>query len=164
MSVNAMALPVISKRVRAFFAPVDRGAGTPAMWDVARGAAFDVDAPTSPWLDLGWVDGFARSDGSKVEALRAGAPASVTMQVRTAVDAQVKLRFASWGKLQMALACGTQQLNMLQEASGAEAAFDGGTAQTARVLLDGSTATVLKMSADDAAALTVGSWLAVDVD
>ena len=55
---------------------------------------------------------------TKVEALRTGAPAIVQSQVRTEVEATVSLEFESWGKLQMALAAGSQQMNLLATANG----------------------------------------------
>ena len=73
--------PVV-RRVRAYFAPVARAAGVPVVFDPAQMGAFAVDAPPAPWVDLGWVYGFERKCGTKIEAVRTGAPAMAQMQVR----------------------------------------------------------------------------------
>ena len=62
----------VTTRVRAYFAPVNRAAGLPTLFDAAQLGRFDLDAPPAPWLDLGWVSRFARKSGTKVDALRAG--------------------------------------------------------------------------------------------
>ena len=95
------AVAPVTRRVRAYFAPVARAAGMATVWDPAGIAGFDVDAPPSPWVDLGWCSGFARKSGTKVEALVAGAPGMGLGQVRTEVAASVALEFESWGKLQL---------------------------------------------------------------
>jgi hypothetical protein len=135
----------------------------PALFDPAQLGAFAVNAPPSPWIDLGWVYGFTRKCGTKVEAVRAGAPAIAQMQVRTEIDATLALDFATWGKLQLALAAGTQQMNLLRAATGAAAAGSGGIAVAATVLLPGSTAGVLQLGTA-ASGFTVGETVAVDVD
>jgi hypothetical protein len=155
--------PVI-KRVRAYFAPVNRTTKQPTIFDPSHIATFDVDAPSAPWIGLGWIDGFKRKSSTKVEALDSGAPAVAQMQVRSDVDATVEFVFATWGKLQLALACGTQQMNVLKTASGVSAAGSGGVAMSAVTLQAGSTATVLQVGIDAAATFAVGELLAVDVD
>jgi hypothetical protein len=162
MSVDA-ASPVV-RRVRAYFAPVDRASGSVAGFDPARVGRFAVDAPPAPWVDLGWVHGFKRTSGTKVEAVRAGAPALTQMQVRTEVDATVELAFETWGKLQMALSAGTQQLNLLRGAPGGAAGASGGAAVPATVLLAGSTKQVLQVGAAASSGFAVGDRVAVDVD
>ena len=153
------------KRVRAYFAPVNRTAKAATIFDAAQSGAFALDAAPSPWVDLGWIEGFARKCATKVSAVRSGAPAVAQMQVRSEVEATVSFSFESWGKLQLALAAGTQQMNLLKTASGAVAAGSGGAAVPAVALANGtSTATVLQMSARDAAAFSVGELIAVDVD
>jgi hypothetical protein len=152
--------PVV-RRVRAYFAPVARAAEVPTIFDPAQMGAFAVDSPPSPWTDLGWVYGFARKSGTKVEAVRTGAPAIAQLQVRTEIEATLALEFGTWGKVQLALAAGTQQMNLLRAASGSAAAGSGGVAVAATVFLPGSTASVLQM---DASGLAVGEMVAVDVD
>src|SRR5260370_14693016 len=105
--------------------------------------AFTLKAPPAPWVDLGWCSKFVRKSERKVGALTAGAPAVVQSQVRTQVEATVQLEFESWGKLQLALAAGSQQMNLLRTANGAAANGSGGLAATAIPLAAGSTATSL---------------------
>jgi hypothetical protein len=155
--------PVVG-RVRAYFAPVNRGTAQPTIFDAAQSGKFALDTPPAPWLDLGWIAGFARKCGTKVEAVRAGAPAVVQMQARTEIEATVAFGFESWGKLQLALAAGTQQMNLLAVASGATAEGSGGTGVAATALLTGSTASVLQVGATAAAGFAVGELVAVDVD
>lgn len=156
------ASPVV-RRVRAYFAPVTRSTGQPAVFDPAQGGAFAVNAPVAPWVDLGWVYEFARSSGTKVEAVRTGAPAVVQMQVRTEIEAVISMKFGSWGKLQLALAAGTQQMNLLRTAAGAVPSISGGLGVATTRLLPGSTASVLQVGTG-LAGFAVGDTVAVDVD
>ena len=161
------AVAPVTRRVRAYFAPVDRVAGVPTVFDAAQAGSFALDAPPAPWMDLGWCSGFARKSGagstSGVVALTTGAPAMVQSQVRTQVEATVQLEFESWGKLQLALAAGSQQMNLLQTAKGAAANGSGGVAATAVPLVAGSTATSLSVGAA-ATQFRVGELVAVDED
>ena len=157
--------PVVG-RVRAYFAPVARAIGTyetPTIFDAAQSGGFALDGPPAPWVDLGWIDGFVRKCGTKVVALRAGAAAVTQMQVRTEIEATVGFAFESWGKAQLALASGTQQMNLLKTAAGVAAAGSGGTAVAAVALGVGSTASVLQVGAATAG-FAVGELVAVDVD
>jgi hypothetical protein len=155
----------VSGRVRAYFAPVNRSAGRPTLFDPAQTGSFPLDAPPAPWVDLGWVSRFTRKAETKVGALRSGAPAIVQTQVRTEIEATVALEFESWGKLQLAVASGSEQMNLLATAAGATANGSGGIAASA-VPLQGtdSSATTLDVGATAAAGFTVGSLVAVDVD
>lgn len=158
----------MTRRVRAYFAPVNRSVGAPTLFDAAQLGAFDLDAPPAPWVDLGWVSRFARKCGTKVDALRAGAPAMTVSQVRTEVEATLSLEFETWGKLQGTLASGSQQTNLLTTAEGAVFNGSGGVAAAPVPLLTGtgpaSTATSLNVGATAAAGFRVGSLVAVDVD
>jgi hypothetical protein len=156
-------VPVV-RRVRAYFAPVNRAAGVPTVFDAAQMGGFALDSPPVPWVDLGWCAGFARKSATKVGALRAGAPAMVQSQVLTEVEATVSLEFESWGKLQMALAAGSQQMNLLRTASGAAANGSGGVAAAAVALAAGSTASSLNVGTTAAAGFVVGDLVAVDMD
>jgi hypothetical protein len=149
--------------VRAYFAPVNRAAGVPAVFDAAQMGAFALSTPPAPWVDLGWCGGFSRKSLTKVGALRAGAPAVVQSQVRTEVEATVSLTFESWGKLQMALAAGSQQMNLLVTTAGAAANGSGGVAAAPVALAAGSTANSLNVGAA-ASQFSVGDLVAVDVD
>jgi hypothetical protein len=156
----------VTRRVRAYFAPVDRVSGTPTLFDPAHDGRFAVDTPPAPWTDLGWCTGFTRTTGSKIETLRTGAPATTSNQLRTEVDATVALEFATWGKLQLALTAGSQQMNLLlpvAATAGATGSGSGGVAEPAMPLLSGSTAASLQL--DSASAIfVVGGLLVVDID
>ncbi len=117
-----------------------------------------------PWLDLGWIQGFERTSGTAIAAVKTGAPTATQMQVRSDIEATVRFSFESWGKLQLSLAAGTQQMNLLAAASGAGAAGSGGTAMGATPLVAGSTATTLNVGVAAAVSFPVGGPVAVDAD
>jgi len=135
----------------------------PALFDAAQAGGFLLDAPPSPWIDLGWCSRFARKSATKVEALRTGAPAMVQTQVRSEIEATVSLEFESWGKLQMALAAGSQQMNLLATTAGATTNGSGGMAGAPIPLASGSTSSSLNVGAA-AANFGVGDLVAVDHD
>jgi hypothetical protein len=93
-----------------------------------------------------------------------GIPASPLEQVRETLEAHVSFDFLSWTKLTMALATGSQHLNLLAPASGAVPAADGAQAAAAVTVLSGSTATFVALAAADAANFTAGSIVALDTD
>ena len=151
MSVgNPLRLPLITRRVRAYFAPIDRTAGVPAGFDAALNAGWVLDAPPAPWLDLGWVSGFVRTSESKVLEVDAGSPAAVQVQARQRIGAAVQCQFTSWSRLAMALATGSDSVNLLAPGS---AALGLGA---------GSNASVLYVNGSSQ--LNAGSCVVVDVD
>ncbi len=113
MSTVTVAYPAITRRVRAYFAPVDRILGKPAVFDPSVQGDFDLDAPPAPWLDLGWIEGFTRKSSSEIGTLVAGLPGVTQAQTRGSVDARISLRFKTWNKLTMGLAAGSEHLNLL---------------------------------------------------
>lgn len=155
--------PVV-RRVRGYFAPVNRGTGMPVVFDPAQMAGFSLDAPPAPWVSLGWIRNFARKSASRTAPVMTGIPATVLEQAREVVDAQVSFQFLSWTKLTMALATGSQHMNLLPAAAGAAASADGAAAAPAVVIQSGATATMLPLAGADAAKFTAGQWVAVDVD
>jgi hypothetical protein len=155
----------IARRVRAYFAPVNRATQTPAIFDPSRLFNFNLDAPPAPWLSLGWIQEFVRKPLSKSASVLTGIPATTLEQVRESVGAQVGFQFLSWTKLTMALATGSQHMNVLAPASGSPtAAADGGTAAPAVTVQTGSTSTTVALTATDAAKFAPGSIIAIDVD
>ena len=104
-----------ARAVRAYVAPVDRAGGTFVAFDPASQGEFDLDSPPAPFLDLGWVENFQRASATKYEALRTGAAANISVQYRTQPESRLEFDLLSWGKLQLALSAGTQQLNVLAE-------------------------------------------------
>ena len=157
----------VTRRVRAYFAPVDRAAGQSTIFDASGIAGFNVNTPPAPWVDLGWCTSFMRKSGTKHEALHTGAPGIAVGQVRSEVEAHVSLEFESWGKLQLSLSAGVQQMNVLRVQPGAAANGSGGAAIAAVPLVAGSTATsatALDVGAASAVSFAVGDVVAVDVD
>ncbi len=153
-----------ARRVRAYFAPVNRATQTPVLFDPAEQGAFNLNAPPAPWLDLGWIQGFTRHSAGKSAPLLTGIPAAPLEQVRESLQAQVSLQFLSWTKLTMALATGSQHMNLLAPASGATPAADGAQAVPAVTVQSGSTATQIMLAATDAAQFLPGSMIALDAD
>jgi hypothetical protein len=167
MSAIAAVTPV-TRRIRVYFAPVNRAAARPTLFDPAQLGQFQLHTPPAPWIDLGWITKFVRKSGTKVIALQAGAPAAPTSQVRTEIEATVSFEFEAWGKLQAALASGSQQTNLLTTAASAAPNGSGGTAAAPVPLLTGtgpaSSATSLNVGPTAAASFSVGSLVAVDLD
>jgi len=165
MAKNWFSAPApVARRVRGYFAPANRTAQTPVLFDPASQGGFTLDSPPSPWISLGWIQNFARQAGSKTAPVLTGIPASPGSQVRETLDARVSLEFLNWTKLTMALATGSQHMNLLAPASGAALAADGATAATAVTVLSGSTSTFVALAAADAATFSAGSMIALDAD
>jgi hypothetical protein len=165
MSATWFSAPApVARRVRAYFAPVNRATQTPVLFDPAQQGGFSLDAPPSPWISLGWIQDFERKAGSKTSPLLTGIPAAPLEQVRESVAAQVGFQFLSWTKLTMALATGSQHMNLLAPASGATLAADGSAAAAAVTAQSGSTSTSILLDAADAAKFSAGGMIALDVD
>ena len=154
----------VARRVRAYFAPVNRASSTPTLFDPSQQGGFSLNSPPTPWLSLGWIQDFARKSASKSSAVNAGIPAAALEQVRETLQAEVSCEFLSWTKLTMALATGAHHMNLLSAASGAALAADGAAAAPAVVVQSGSTGSTIVLAAADAAKFTAGSKIAVDAD
>src|SRR5580693_5529661 len=124
----------VARRVRAYFAPVNRASQTPVLFDPSQQGTFSLDSPPTPWISLGWLQNFARKCSSKSAPLLTGIPASPLEQIRESLQAQVSFEFLSWTKLTMALATGSQHMNLLTPAAGAAAAADGAKAAPAATI------------------------------
>ncbi|MGD0357080.1 MAG: hypothetical protein ABSA73_05665 [Terracidiphilus sp.] len=165
MATNWFSAPApVAQRVRGYFAPVNRAAQTPVIFDPAEQGGFSLDAPPAPWISLGWIQEFTRKAGSKTATVLTGVPASPLEQVRETLEAQVSLEFLSWTKLTMALATGSQHMNLLAQANGAAPAADGAQAAAAVMVQSGSTATFVALASADAAKFAAGSIIALDAD
>jgi len=165
MVVNWFSAPApVARRVRGYFAPVNRTAQTPVLFDPAEQSGFSLDTPPAPWISLGWIQELTRKPGSKTAAVLTGIPAGTGSQVRETLEAQVSLEFLSWTKLTMALATGSQHMNLLEPASGAGPAADDAQAAPAVTAQSGSTATFIALGAADAADFKSGSIIALDSD
>jgi hypothetical protein len=101
---------------------------------------------------------------SKTTPILTGIPAATLEQVRETLQAQVSLQFLSWTKLTMALATGSQHMNLLMPAAGASPAADGALAAAAVIVHSGSTATFVALAPADASKFSPGSVIAVDAD
>jgi hypothetical protein len=143
---------------------VNRTSQIPVLFDPSEQGRFTLDSPPSPWISLGWIQNFARKAESKTAPVLTGIPASTLEQVRETLDAQVSFEFLNWTKLTMALATGSQHMNLLAPASGATQAADGATAATAVTVLSGSTSTSIVLAPADAASFSTGSIIALDAD
>jgi len=165
MTSNWFSAPApVTRRVRAYFAPVNRVTQTPVVFDPSEQGGFNLDEAPAPWISLGWIADFARRPASRSGALLTGIPAAPLEQVRETLQAQVSLQFLSWTKLTMALATGSQHMNVLAAMSGATAAADGAQAAPAVTPQSGSTSTVILLASSDAAKFSAGSIIAVDAD
>lgn len=154
----------VARRVRAYFAPVARATQAPVLFDASLNGDFDLDSPSSPWIDLGWIQNFMRKPASKTAAVLAGIPSAVLEQTRESVQAEVSFEFLSWTKLAMALATGSQHMNLLAPSSEPTSSPDGATAAAAVSVLSGSTSTMIVLSSTDAAKFSVGNIVVVDTD
>ncbi|MGH9494611.1 MAG: hypothetical protein ACRD3B_06400 [Candidatus Sulfotelmatobacter sp.] len=159
------AMVPVSRQMRAYFAPVNRETETPTIFDPGLAGMFPLDAPPAPWVDLGWIENFARWYDTPTDGLRSGVKSLPTAQFRGPLEARVEFDFRQWGKLQMALAGGSEHMNVLALAAGsASPAPSGGTPAPAVAVLPGSTASVLVLGSGAASAFPDGSLIAVDLD
>jgi hypothetical protein len=126
--------------------------------------AFSVNAPPAPWVSLGWIENFTRKSTSKFGELVTGSPGATQFQVRETVDATVSFRFKAWSKLSMALAAGSQHMNLIVPAAGGAANGSGSKGVPPVNLATGSTRHFLALAASDAGGFAAGSLVTVDVD
>lgn len=154
----------LARRVRAYFAPVERATGAPAVFDPAAQAGFALDSPAAPWIDAGWIENFEYAPGTRIEPLRSGTSGAMSAQFRAKLEARLAFDFVEWGKLQMAIAAGCEHMNVLAVQTSAAPKPAGGDPVAAVPLQPGSTATELRLAAADLALFSVGGLLAVDID
>jgi len=158
------AMVPVTRQMRAYFAPVNRASETPTIFDPAAAGAFPLDSPPAPWLDLGWIENFARFYDTPTDVVRSGATALPAVQFRGPLEARVEFDFREWGKLQMALAGGSEHMNVLATSSSAAPAPSGGTPITAVAVLPGSTASEIVLGSGAVNGFATGNILAVDLD
>jgi len=79
----------VTRRVQGYFAPVNRSAQTPVIFDPSEQGSFSLSTPPTPWISLGWIQNLTRKPGSKTAAVFTGIPASPLEQVRETLEAQV---------------------------------------------------------------------------
>lgn len=166
MSTSAVrpAMIPVTRQMRAYFAPVNRTTETPTIFDPAASGVFALDSPPSPWVDLGWIERFSRYCDTPTDIVRAGANALPTAQFRGPLEARVEFEFREWGKLQMALAGGSEHMNVLAASPSAAPAPSGGTPLAGAAVLAGSSASELVLGTGAVNGFTPGNLIAVDVD
>jgi hypothetical protein len=158
------AMVPVTKQIRAYFAPVNRTTETPTIFDPAASGAFALDSPPVPWLDLGWIESFDRFYDTPTDVVRSGKNAFPAVQFRGPIEARVEFDFREWGKLQMALAGGSEHMNVLATTPSATPAPSGGTPIAAVAVLPGSTASQLVFGAGAVGGFALGNLIAVDLD
>jgi hypothetical protein len=154
----------VTRRFRAFFAPVNRGTGAPTLFDPGKYGVFPLDQPPSPWIDLGWIDNFQRFCGVPTQPVRAGTRGGPVSQYRGVLDARLEFDFREWGKLQMALAGGSEHMNVLASDPNANPQPSGGTPILAAAVLTGSTANEIVVGVGVVDGFAIGDMIAVDND
>lgn len=163
MSTRAAMVP-IARRVRAYFAPVNRATESGTVFDPGKAGMFLLDSPPTPWVDLGWIGNFTRLCATATEILRAGVQGAPAGQFRSSLDARIEFEFREWGKLQMALAGGSEHMNVLAPDPNASAEPSGGTPLPGVAVLPGSTASEIVLGVGAVDAFAVGDAIAVDAD
>jgi hypothetical protein len=158
------AMVPVTRQMRAYFAPVNRTTETPTIFDPAASGAFALDSPPAPWLDLGWIESFERFYDTPTDVVRSGTKTFPSLQFRGPIEARVEFDFREWGKLQMALAGGSEHMNVLATSSSATPAPSGGTPIPAVAVLTGSTASQLVVGPGGVSGFALGSLVAVDLD
>ncbi len=154
----------LARRLRAYFAPVERDTGAPAVYAPGKHGAFALDSPPAPWVSAGWIENFRRTPATRSECLRAGSKGAAAAQFRAQLEARVEFDFQEWGKLQMALAGGSQHMNVLAEDLNSEPEPSGGVPLSAVAVLPGSTAAEIVVGAGTVDAFSAGDLVAVDLD
>lgn len=158
------AMVPVSRQMRVYFAPVNRTTETPSIFDPAASGTFVLDSPPAPWLDLGWIENFERYYDTPTDVVRSGVNALPAAQFRGPVEARVEFDFREWGKLQMALAGGSENLNVLATSSSAAPAPSGGTPIPGVAVLPGSTASTIVVGAGAVNGFAAGDLVVVDLD
>ena len=158
------AMVPFSRQMRAYFAPVNRVTETPTVFDPGLYGAFPLASPPAPWLDLGWVENFERFYDTPTDVVQAGSKLLPAVQFRGPLEARVEFDFREWGKLQMALAGGSEHMNVLAPAGNVTPVPSGGAPAPGVAVLPGSTASQLVIGAGALTAFPSGTLVAVDVD
>ena len=154
----------VTRQTRAYFAATDRVNGPIAIFDPSKDYGFQLDAPPAPWIDLGWIENFQRTSTSQIEGLPSGVAGAVSAQARHGLAARVAFEFRDWGKLQMALAGGSEHMNVLATDGSASRAGSGGIPLGAVPLLAGSTPEELVVGSGVVSGFEAGDLVACDVD
>jgi hypothetical protein len=157
-------MAALARRTRAYFAPVDRVGGNPAIFDPSKQGAFPLDSPPAPWIDTGWIVNLKRTAATKFAVVHGGAKGAASAQARQLLEARVELDFCEWGKLQMALSGGSQHMNVLAADVNADPAPSGGSPTLGVAVLANSTAQELIFGLGAVDTFVVNDIIAVDLD
>jgi len=158
------AMVPVTRRIRAYFAPFNPVTQTPTLFDPGKYGMFSLSAPPAPWVDLGWIDSFERYCDTSTQPLRSGPPGAPAAMSRGYLDVRIEFEFREWGKLQMALACGSEHMNVLASVPTANAQPSGGTPLPSVAVLAGSTASNIIVGAGSVGGFSAGNIVAVDDD
>jgi hypothetical protein len=158
------AMRPVSRRVRAYFAPFDRAANEPAVFDPGKSGLFPLDSAPAPWVDLGGIEKFQATSATSLESVGSGVKGGAGVPFRKSLEAHVEFCFCEWGKLQMALAGGSQHMNVLATDPDAGARASGGIPLPGMAVLDGSTESEIVLGAGSVDTFAVGDLVAVDLD
>jgi hypothetical protein len=158
------AMVPVTRQVRAYFAPVNRQTETPTIFDPGLYGAFPLASPPAPWLDLGWVENFERFYDTPTDVVQSGSKLLPAAQFRGPLAARVEFDFREWGKLQMALAGGSEHMNVLAPAGNVMPVPSGGVPAPGVAVLPGSTASELVLGTGAVSAFPAGTLVAVDLD
>ncbi|MCI0404109.1 MAG: hypothetical protein L0212_11410, partial [Acidobacteria bacterium] len=101
---------------------------------------------------------------TELRPVRGGLKGAAGAQFRAQLEARVEFEFREWGKLQMALAGGSQHMNVLKADPGAAAAPSGGTPLAGVAVQAGSTASEVFVGGGAVDSFAVGDVIAVDID
>jgi hypothetical protein len=166
MSTSALraAMVPVSRQMRAYFAPVNRLTETPTIFDPGLYGTFPLASPPVGWLDLGWVENLERFYDTPTDAVQSGSRLLPAVQFRGPLEARVEFDFREWGKLQMALAGGSEHMNVLAPAGNVTPVPSGGAPAPGVAVLPGSTAGQLVLGAGALSAFPAGTLVAVDLD
>ena len=100
----------------------------------------------------------------RTEPVRAGVRGAPQAQFRGALDVRLEFDFREWGKLQMALAGGSEHMNVLASDINANPQPSGGTPIFAAAVLPGSTASEIVLGVGAVDGFSAGDIVAVDAD
>ena len=167
MSVNPYAkrsqMAPAARVVRAYAAPsIVSPASSRPMIRLHRPASIWMRRPGRGLILVGWRT--SSEFTTKYDALRTGPAANIAVQCRTLPEAHVEFDLLSWGKVQLALSGGTQQMNVLAEQAGGGPQPSGGPALPSSPVQSGSTITEILLTTDQLNSYSVGDIVAVDVD
>ncbi len=109
---------------RGYFAPYNTALAVtqnntsvgPTIYDLETMAAFTESSPPAGWTDLGFIDKFKFSPGSKIGSVKTGYRMATRARYRGEVDEKAAFTFRESTHLAMKIASGAQVFNLLADA------------------------------------------------